>query len=192
MKDLEKKIFQYLARNLSPKRFEHSYNVSKVAAELAELSGEDVFKAQTAALLHDCAKNMSGKELVKSCLKNAIKIKYFNEITENAPHLLHCCVSAHIAEKGFGIKDKDVLAAIENHTLGRPDMCVLEKIIFTADYASPDRKHNHAAKVRRLAEKNLQEAFIYVLSNKIKYALDGRMWLCMQTIDTWNYYAQKD
>ncbi|MCL1971934.1 MAG: bis(5'-nucleosyl)-tetraphosphatase (symmetrical) YqeK [Endomicrobia bacterium] len=192
MKDLEKNIFKYLSRNLSPKRFEHSYNVSKLSVALAERHGESILKAQTAALLHDCAKNMSGSGLVKTCTRAKIKVKYFDEIKRNAPHLLHSHVSAYIAKKHFRIKDKNILAAIENHTLGRPDMSVLEKIIFIADYASLDRKHKHASKIRKTAMVNLEEAFIHTVSDEIKYIVDKGIWLCMQSVDTWNYYAKKD
>jgi len=192
MKNLEKNIFEYLSRNLSPKRFEHSYNVSKLAVELAARHGENILKAQTAALLHDCAKNMSGAELVKTCARAKIKVKYFDEIKINAPHLLHSHVSAYIAKKHFCIKDKNILAAIENHTLGRPGMSVLEKIIFIADFASLDRKHKHTSKIRKTAMVNLEEALIRVISDEIKYIAGKGMWLCMQSVDTWNYYAKKD
>jgi predicted HD superfamily hydrolase involved in NAD metabolism len=192
MKELEKNIFGYLSKKLSPKRFEHSYNVSQFAVELASLHGEDILKAQTAGLLHDCAKNLSDKKLIKACAKEKPEIKYFDEIKENAPHLLHSYVSAYIAGSHFGVKDKDVLAAIRSHTLGRPGMCRLEKIIFVADSLSSDRKHKHASKTRKLARKNFEEAFLCVLSNKIKYVLDNGIWLCKQTSDTWNYYAKKD
>ena len=192
MKNLEKNIFEYLSRNLSPKRFEHSYNVSEFAVKLASLHGENILKARIAALLHDCAKNMSGGELVKLCARAKIKIRYFEEIKKNAPHLLHSHVSAYIARKHFNIKDKNILAAIENHTLGRPDMSVLEKIIFVADFASIDRKHKHVSKIRKLAMTNPEEAFIYALADGIKYVVDKGLWLCRQTVDTWNYYAKKN
>ena len=64
MKSMEKEIFDYLSRKLSPKRFEHSYNVSVLASELAEIHGENILKAQTAGLLHDCAKSMTDKQMI--------------------------------------------------------------------------------------------------------------------------------
>lgn len=192
MKDLEKNIFEYLSRHLSPKRFEHSYYVSVLSVELASIYGCDVLKAQTAALLHDCAKGMSDKELIKTCVKNKIKVNYFDSIKKNSPQLLHSYVSAYAAGKKLKIKSREILYAIRSHTLGRPEMGLLEKIIFVADAVSADRKHSHCSKVRTLARANLEKAFMCVLSNKIKYVINSGEWLCHQTIDTWNYYAKKD
>lgn len=192
MKDLEKNIFEYLSRHLSPERVEHSYHVSVFSVELAAIYGCDVLKAQTAALLHDCAKGMSGKELIKICEKNKIKVNYFDDIKKNSPQLLHSYVSAYIAEKNLKVKSKEILSAIKSHTLGRPGMGLLEKIIFVADAVSLDRSHSHSAKIRTLARAELEKAFICVLSNKIKYVMDSDGWLCLQAIDTWNYYAKKD
>ena len=188
MKNIEEKIFAYLAENLSPKRFEHSFNVAKVAVELAGMHGADVLKAQTAALLHDCAKSKTPEEL-KILFKGRPKIEYFDEILENSPDLLHSYASAAVAEETFGIKDKDVLNAISSHTFGRPAMSALEKIIFIADFVSKDRKHAHSKTAGKTAKKNLEEALLIVLEKKIEYVLRSRLWICRKTLDTWNYYA---
>ncbi|MCL2335503.1 MAG: bis(5'-nucleosyl)-tetraphosphatase (symmetrical) YqeK [Endomicrobia bacterium] len=192
MKNLEQKIFEYLAANLSPKRFEHSYQVAKLASELAAAHGADVLKAQTAGLLHDCAKSMSDKQLVNFCRKHAKKIKYFDGIRKNAPYLLHCYAGAVIAKEKLGIKDADILNAIINHTLGRENMSALEKIIFIADSASYDRKCGACSKMRALAKKDLDAGFLAALANKIKYVVESMERICGQTIDTWNYYAKEN
>ena len=43
-------------KNLSPKRYEHTCNVRKLAVKLAKAHGADEKKAALAALLHDIAK----------------------------------------------------------------------------------------------------------------------------------------
>jgi putative HD superfamily hydrolase of NAD metabolism len=192
MKNLEAKIFQFLSSNISPKRFEHSYCVSTLAVELAAAYGADIFKAQTAALLHDCAKGLDTNGLVKILKNKNKKIKYYSEIVKYSPQLLHAHAGAVIAKKEFGIKDADILNAIENHTLGRAGMSLLEKIIFIADSVSEDRKHKGRAAVRELAKRDIDRAFTFVLANKIKYVVDLGYWLCPQTIETWNYYAEKN
>lgn len=192
MKDLEKKIFEYLSKNLSPKRFEHSYNVSKFACELAGIYGTDILKTQTAALVHDCAKGMNDSMLINILKKSGTRIKYFDEISHHAPGLLHSFAGALIAEKEFKIKDNEILNAVRYHTLGRPGMDMLEKILFVSDAVSYDRKYKGIAKIRKLAKTDIEEAFLSVLSNKIIYIIKEGMWLCLQTIDTWNYYAQKN
>lgn len=191
MKSMEKGIFDYLAGRLSPKRFEHSYNVSVLAAELAEIYGVDALKAQTAGLLHDCSKSMTDRQMTAYCKNKKIKAPYLKEISAKAPHLLHSFIAADIAAKKFKISDPDMLNAIKNHTLGRENMSLLEKILFVSDAVSRDRKYAKAAVIRKLAKKNIDKALMEVLSNKIRYVVKEREWLCPQTIAAWNYYASE-
>ena len=50
-----KKIRKAMEKTLDSKRFEHTLGVEYTAAALAMRYGEDLMKAQTAGLLHDCA-----------------------------------------------------------------------------------------------------------------------------------------
>ncbi len=190
MKNLEERIFDYLQKNLNPKRFEHSYCVMLCAVEFAQAHGADTLKTQAAALLHDCEKSKSDKQLIAFFKNRKRNFKYYEDIKKHSPQLLHSYAAAVTAKERFGIKDKDMLNAISSHTLGRENMSLLEKIIFTADSVSHDRKYKHAEKIRILAKKNIDAAFILVLENKIEYIVKNRKWLCPQTIDTWNCYAQ--
>jgi predicted HD superfamily hydrolase involved in NAD metabolism len=189
MKSFEQKIFDYLCANLSPKRFEHSYYTAKFAVELARIYGVDVLKAQTAGLLHDCAKGMPQKRLISFCRKNCGKIKKLEEIIKYAPDVLHSFAAAVIAQKRFKIKDNDILNAINNHTIGRENMSALEKIIFVSDAVSYDRKFRFASKIRKLAKADFDAAFKTVMRNKIEYVLSKGLKLCPQALETWNYYA---
>ncbi|MDR2425623.1 MAG: bis(5'-nucleosyl)-tetraphosphatase (symmetrical) YqeK [Endomicrobium sp.] len=192
MKNLEKKIFEYLSGNLTPERFEHSYYVSKFAVELASIKKANVLKIQTAALLHDCAKSMNDKELVKFLKQRGKEIKYFKEMAKYSPQLLHSFAGEQIIKDRIKIKDKEILNAVKYHTLGRPSMSIAEKILFVSDAVSYDRKYKGVDELRSLAKMDIDAAFMRVLSNKIKYVIGCGKWLCPQTIETWNYYAQKD
>jgi len=121
--------------------------------------GTDVLKAQTAGLLH------GGKTF-----------ECFGSIIKFPSCLLHSFAGRIIAEEEFKMKDRDILNAIRNHTLGRKNMSVLEKIIFVADSVSPGRKCRHA-------EKNLDKAFLEVFVEKIKYVVVSSAHLCPQTAD---------
>ena len=57
-----KKIRKAVEKTLDSKRFEHTLGVEYTAAALAMRYGEDLMKAQTAGLLHDCAKCMSNEK----------------------------------------------------------------------------------------------------------------------------------
>ena len=54
--------------------------------------------------------------------------------------MVHAKLGAYFAEKEYGVTNKGVLSAITWHTTGRPEMTMLEKIIYIADYIEPNRK----------------------------------------------------
>ena len=140
-KNLEKEIFDYLCLNLSLERYEHTVAVNKLAIKLAKVYNLDIFKVSVASLLHDCAKDMNTDEMKKYIIKNNMKIKRLPFMIKYLPQVLHSYVGADIAEKKFGIKDKDILNSIKNHTVGRVNMSDYEKVIFVADSLSEDRKY---------------------------------------------------
>jgi predicted HD superfamily hydrolase involved in NAD metabolism len=188
-KDISKiQIIDLLSKCISSKKLEHSNNVAMFAVELASKNNIDLFKAQIAGLLHDCAKTMTDKELV-TFFKGHKTFKCFNGIVKFAPHLLHSFAGEIIAKEKFKIKDKIILNAVRHHTLGRENMSVLEKIIFVADFVSYERKWKHASKIRILAKNDLDKAFLEVLKTKIENVIDNDYWLCPQTVYTWNWYV---
>lgn len=56
---------KYLKENLIENRYNHTVGVVNTAIELAEIHGENKFKAEIAALSHDIAKNMKVTDLKK-------------------------------------------------------------------------------------------------------------------------------
>jgi predicted HD superfamily hydrolase involved in NAD metabolism len=186
---IDEDMFEYLSSHLNPKRLEHSYNVANLAVSLAERNGVNALNAWLAGLLHDCAKCMADKELIKFLKNRRKKSKYFKEISINSPHLLHSFAGEIIAREHFKIKDETVLKAIKNHALGRENMSILERLIFVADSISHDRKWKHAEILRELAKEDLNKAFFEVLVEKIAYVIRSAGWLCPQTVDTWNWYV---
>ena len=127
-----KKIQHKLKKKLDEDRYEHTLGVRYTCAALAMRYGYDMEKAQTAGLLHDCAKCMDNDKKLQICEKNSIPHSSF-EVSH--PYLLHGKVGAYIAKTKFDIQDEDILQAITWHTTGRPDMSMhlIEKIIFIAD-----------------------------------------------------------
>ena len=126
-----------LKQKLNDKRYIHSIGVEYTAANLAFLYGEDVKRARIAGLLHDCAKCIPTDEKLKKAKKLGIPI---NSSEKANPDLLHGKLGAYYAKEKFGIKDEEILSAITYHTTGKPEMTLLEKIIFVADYIEPNRK----------------------------------------------------
>lgn len=168
-----KKIKKYLKKHLTKERYQHTLGVAYTAVAMAmrynpDTSNAELIKrAEIAGLLHDCAKCMDNDKKIKICEKNNIPCSDF-EISH--PYLLHGKVGAYIAKNKFNILDEDILQAITWHTTGRPEMSLLEKIIFIADYIEPSRNPIPELDViRQLAFVDIDKAMEKILSNTLKF-----------------------
>ncbi len=152
---------------LKKSRFQHSIGVEEVACDLAAIYGYDVEKAGLAGLLHDCAKNLSDQELLDNCKENNIAV---SEMEERFPYLLHGKVGAVLAESKYEVKDEEILNSIRYHTTGRPNMTLLDKIIFTADYIEPYREPlPRIEDIRWTAYTDLDYAVTMIYDNILSY-----------------------
>ncbi|MBO7611282.1 MAG: bis(5'-nucleosyl)-tetraphosphatase (symmetrical) YqeK [Elusimicrobia bacterium] len=187
-KNIEQKIYDYLSSHLKPERYNHVLAVNDLAVKLAKTYKLDVMKISTAALLHDCAKNMTFEENLKYIKKNNLKIKYVDFIIKYLPQVLHSYIGADIAKKQFGIKDKEIINSIYNHTIGRIGMSDYEKVIFIADSLSLDRQYKKGFVPKKIMFSDLDQTFKLVLQNKINYVLYKFKVLHPDIIKIWNYY----
>ncbi|MFR8548256.1 MAG: bis(5'-nucleosyl)-tetraphosphatase (symmetrical) YqeK [Lachnospiraceae bacterium] len=181
---MQKKLKKYM----DEMRFWHTLGVMYTAASLAMRYGEDIEKAQVAGLLHDCAKCIPNEKKLKLCRQNHIPV---SETEQNAPFLLHARLGAYIAAKKYDITDPEILSAIEFHTTGRPQMTLLEKIIFTADYIEPMR--NKAAgldAIRRMAFEDIDCAVYTILKDTLTFLEKEKTCLDNQTVIAYNYYKK--
>lgn len=185
---LEQEILNYLSCNLLPKRYYHSLCVTELAVKLAKFYKENVYTVQTAALLHDCAKEMSLVQMKKYIQKNGLKIPCYDFVILHLPQVLHSYIGADIAEKKFKIKDKTILNAIKNHTIGRTNMSACEKILFVADSLSADRPYSYRKQYNKILFNGLDNVFKAVLCNKINYIISNFKLLHPNIVSIWNYY----
>lgn len=137
MKEIILNLRDDLKEKLSPQRYEHTISVSFICTALAMRYGADLEQSELAGLLHDCAKYYGDGNIIKKCEKQNI---FLTSDELKAPVVLHAKYGAWLAEHKYGIEDKEVLDAIRWHTTGRPDMSLLEKIVFTADYIDEIRR----------------------------------------------------
>ena len=149
---------------LSEKRWTHTKNVKKMAVKLARRWGTDPEKAAMAAILHDSAKELPKQELLQIFADNAI-------IAENAPArpapVWHGIAAAILAQTCWGIEDPEILSAIRCHTTGKPDMTLLEKVIYLADYIEPNRDFPGVDELRRAVYDDLDKGLLMGLSDTI-------------------------
>ena len=174
---------------LKPPRYLHSLGVEEVARDLAVIHGYDEEKAGIAGILHDCAKNLSDAELLRWCEFYHLTVSPMEEL---CPFLLHGKVGAAFARENFDIEDQEILDAIIYHTTGRPDMSLLEKIIFVADYIEPYRRPlPRIDEIRTQAYLDLDHAVLMILENTLDYLTESKVEFDATTIDAYEYYKSE-
>lgn len=167
MVNLIKQIQKDLKRKLDKQRYAHTIGVMYTSAALAMRYSYDINKAMLAGLLHDCAKCIPSDKKIKLCIKHNIKM---TELEKRNPYLLHSKLGAYIAENRYKIEDKDIISAIINHTTGKPEMTVLEKIIFISDYIEPQRnKAKNLKEIRVMAYQDLDKTVAVIMRDTLEY-----------------------
>ena len=192
------KLRKEIEKILEPKRYEHTLSVAYTAANLAAVHGEDVQKALVAGILHDCAKCLSHKKQISLCEKYHVQLSEM-EAYENSP-LLHAKAGSILAQEEYGVDDEDILNAICYHTTGRPQMSMLEKIIYIADYIEPGRRHlkrfgeeapmERLTQIRQMSFRDLDEALYNILGDTLNYLKEKGGKVDPLTLKTYEYYKQ--
>lgn len=149
---------------LKPKRMPHVLGTEQEAIRLAQQYGTDVTEARIAALLHDCTKKLEMDEQLQLCAHYGVEL---DELEQKALKLLHSKTGAEIARDVFGVSDA-VYEAIRWHTTGKPDMTVLEKVIYLADYIEPTRDFPGVEELRRVVHTDLDEGLLMGLNDSIE------------------------
>jgi len=174
-------------RRLSKKRFQHSMQVARVAAEMATHYGLDVEKAYITGLLHDYAKGVSGQELMQIAQDNGL---IEDEMDLEIPDLLHAPVGAWQLRNELGIQDEEILRAVACHTTGALEMSELDKIIYLADMIEPGRDYPGLERLKCIAGRDLDRGMLLGLESTIRYCLEQGRILHPRTIAVRNYYLR--
>lgn len=181
------KIAKQLKKELDKDRFRHTEGVMYTAAALAIAHDVDLFAAQTAGLLHDCAKCIPNKKKLEMCRKHQIPMTGFE--VEN-PFLLHAKLGAYLAKAKYRVGDTEILSAIACHTTGKPDMTRLEQILYIADYIEPGRnKAPNLPEIRKLAFQDLDECMYRILQDTVEYLKENPKTMDVTTEEAYLYYS---
>lgn len=179
---MQKKVKRYLDKE----RYDHTIGVMHTAGCLAMRYGADLESALTAGLLHDCAKCVPSDEKIKLCKKNGIAI---SEAEYENPGLLHAKLGALFAREKYGVEKKEILRSIESHTTGRPNMSLLDKIIYIADFIEPGRDiAPNLPDVRALAFVDLDACLSRILEDTLAYLKQRGVAVDPATEETYLYY----
>lgn len=145
---------QVVVSLLHPNRVAHVLGCRDTAAELAKLWGVDETDAARAGLLHDITKALDGPLQLTLCAEYGIVL---DEFSRKNYKTLHALTGSLVAERIFG-ENTNVVSAIRSHTTGKPNMNILEKILYVADYMEPNRDFPGVEQLRALAYSDLDKA----------------------------------
>lgn len=136
-----------LLERMGERRFAHTLGVERMAARLGEaILPSRVSELRAAALLHDVAKEIPLDEQLSLLAEDGYML---TEEDRETPGVIHSFTAPIIIRRDFPeFATKDVLLAVENHTVGTPDMSVFEKIIFISDYIEDTRTYESCINVR--------------------------------------------
>lgn len=177
-------IKNYLKDNLKPSRYGHTLGVVNTAIKLAEIYGEDIKKAEIAALCHDVAKNMSYEDMERIINEASIDLSIDEQ---NSKELWHSIVAPILGKRIFKIDDEEILSAMRWHTTGKEDMTNLEKIIYLADLIEPSRKFEGVEEIRKIAYEDLDLAMLKALTHTTIYLLEQGFAVDLNSIKARNY-----
>ncbi len=180
------KIKNKIKRHQDGPRFEHTLGVMYTAASLAMCYGADMEKAYLAGLLHDCAKHYSGEKKLDLCKKYGLSI---SDAERDNPGLLHAKLGSYLAEHKYDIDDLEILDSITWHTTGRPEMTLMDKIVYIADYIEPNRDQApNLPHFRRLAFEDIDECLFQILEASLAYLKTRNEVIDPMTEQTYLYY----
>ncbi|MCL2120686.1 MAG: bis(5'-nucleosyl)-tetraphosphatase (symmetrical) YqeK, partial [Clostridiales bacterium] len=123
-------------------------------------------KLAMAGLLHDGAKALEPKELIRYGESHALLTDPAERLN---PSLLHGPVAAWLACHAWGVEDPVVLEAIRLHTAGDAGMSKEAGIVFMADLIEAGRNYEGVEKLRRLCREDLQAAMIEAIEQTMVY-----------------------
>ena len=173
---------------LKAKRCAHVLGTAATAVKLAEKYGADAHRAEVAGLLHDCTKKLSMAEQLALCERYGIAL---DELEKKALKLLHAKTGAALARDVFGVDD-EIYNAILWHTTGKPNMTVLEKVIYLADFIEPTRDFPGVDTLRRTVWEDLDRGLLMGLEMTVEEMQEMGSPIHVNTLTARDYLRGKE
>ena len=179
---------KYLSNNLPEELKDHIARTCKLGEELALIHGADTGKCDLAIKAHDLFRHNTDQELLSRSSDWNITI---GSVEHNDPILLHGPIAASVLKKRLKCPHQDVIDAVKYHTTGRPDMSLVEKIVFIADKVEPAKvKYNDSlVPILELSKIDLDKSIEMYLSFHITERLEGGHLVHPLAIETWNWFV---
>ena len=182
-----------LRNSMDKERFIHTIGVMYTAGFLASTHAPELKdKAYIAGLLHDCAKCIPKEERYRVCMEYEIEL---NVAERKNAGLVHAKLGAYLAGSRYGVDDEEIQHAISVHTTGCPDMSMLDKIIYLADFTEPLRDMEPISimdEARRLCRTDLDMAVGLVADHTVRFLEKKGVIIDDATARTSEFYGKKE
>lgn len=141
-------------------------------------SDPDRERLRAAGWLHDALRDAPPEELQSLVPSNLQALP---------PKLLHGPAAAERA-RADGIEDEDVLAAVAYHTVGHPDLGLLGRLLYLADYLEPGRSFDPVgrAALRARMPGDWRAVLKAVVRSRVNHLLDAGNPVRPETMGFWN------
>lgn len=170
------------------------YNECTFLANKFALSIDDSLSLRSAALLHDITKKYNFESQLKLSEELGVRL---SEDDVLSPSVLHSLTAAAYAEKNYSsYVNSKVISAIGCHTTGKPDMSIIDKLLYLCDYIEPTRNYESCKNLRSyfydgLDKENLNdhlnETLIRSFDDTIVHLIDKNAYIHPLTISSRNF-----
>ncbi|HSV56822.1 MAG TPA: bis(5'-nucleosyl)-tetraphosphatase (symmetrical) YqeK, partial [Magnetospirillaceae bacterium] len=168
---------------LSPRRYEHSRGCAAFAAAACARAGLDPRKGLAAGWAHDLARSLpqGRQEALALACPVPLPASVFRD-----PVLMHGPAAATLLARRHGVRDWDILEAVALHTVGRPDMGPLAKIVWAADKMEEGRGHVDGAERARCLGLAPDDLLLQALAATISWLRTRGREVAPETLDLYN------
>ncbi len=160
-----------LHQQLSPPRAAHVLRVADTAVRLAQRHGVDAVQARLAGLLHDWYREVPDAQIVELAYQAGVLSGKVSP-GQLVPAALHGPVAARLLPRRWPDLSHDVLAAIDCHTTGAPDMTPLGCLLYVADMTEPAHDFPGVGELRASAERDLWAAALEGMNATLRRLLE--------------------
>jgi predicted HD superfamily hydrolase involved in NAD metabolism len=166
---------------MSKKRYAHVERVATLLGEWAHALGlpdAETRRWRAAGYLHDALREFDPDEL-RDIVPESLR---------DAPGKLLHGPAAAVRLRAEGVTDDSLLRAITYHTIGHPDLDVLGRALFVADYIEPGRHHDPdtLAALRDRMPHERDDVLRDVLRARLNRILSEDRTLRAETVAFWN------
>ena len=179
---------QELQERVGKHRFQHCLGVAQTCEQLAQVYNVNVARARLAGILHDWDKNYDDDGIRQRANDLSLKVDPF--VYHVLPRVLHAHTAALALQQSFPCVPKDVLRAIDRHTVAACDMSDLDMVLYIADAIEPNRVYPEIDELRaKIGVVSLEELFFNIYEYWIIRMMQRKMQLHPNTVEVWNHYA---